>query len=78
MNIKIKELTETCSACPKQFLGLTEDGQEVYIRFRYGTLRIDIGGSSIYHESVSDGLDGVISLDKIKEVTSHLNIEWPI
>ena len=75
--MKITKLTETCSACPTQFSGETDDGSNVYIRFRFGQLRIDVDGESIYNESVSNGLDGVISLKKIKKLTKHLDIEWP-
>ena len=75
--IKIINLIQTCFACPTQFSGETDDGREAYIRFRFGRLSITIDGESIFSESLSDGLDGVISYDKIKEATKHLNIQWP-
>jgi hypothetical protein len=74
--MKIISLIKTCSACPTQFSGLTEDNKDVYIRFRYGHLTISVNGETIYNEQVSDELDGVIDLDRIKELTKKLNIEW--
>lgn len=74
--IIIKELQQTCGACPTQYSGTTIDGKQVYIRFRYGILRIEINGNTVFRAGISDGLDGVISLDEIKKATRHLNIGW--
>lgn len=39
--IKIKNLEQTCGGCPSQWEGEDIDGNYVYIRYRWGTLRLD-------------------------------------
>jgi len=39
--IKIKNLIQTCGGCPSQWEGEDIDGNYVYIRYRWGTLRLD-------------------------------------
>src|SRR3954464_14370014 len=39
----LTELRQTCSTCPSQWEGLTEDGRPVYIRFRHGWLSVQVG-----------------------------------
>jgi len=75
--MKIKSLIQTCSACPTQYNGETDDGKYVYIRYRFGKLSMEIDHKVIYVGYIGDALDGCISLDKIKELTKDLNIEWP-
>lgn len=65
--IRIKNLVQTCSACPSQWEAETLNGQAVYIRYRYGYLTMGIGktiGEAVRHNAVGmaagDGLDGVI------------------
>lgn len=41
--MNIKNLKNTCTACPAQWEAETEDGRIVYIRYRYGQLSMGIG-----------------------------------
>jgi hypothetical protein len=41
----IVSLKQTCSACPSQWDAQTSDGRYVYIRYRWGMLRVDIAAS---------------------------------
>jgi hypothetical protein len=75
--MKIILLEQTCSGCPTQFSGQTDNGDDVYIRFRWGHLQIDVNHKPIYSEQIGHPYDGFISLDEIKEKVKHLNIEWP-
>ena len=75
--IKINKLQMTCGACPTQFSGETEDGKNVYIRFRFGRLSMDIDGQILFSGNVSDSLDGVISYEGIQKALAHLSIQWP-
>lgn len=62
MKLKLTELTRITWACPVEWEGKTEDGRAVYIRYRWGHLKIyvsDINGSF---------LDAVNSDDAIFEV----------
>lgn len=74
--IKVKNIKQTCYACPSQWEGKTDNGERVYVRYRWGNLSIDINGNGFYSESIGDGLAGVLGYDELKEYTKHL-IEWP-
>lgn len=39
----LRELWQTCSACPSQWEGITEDGRSIYVRYRWGTLTWGFG-----------------------------------
>lgn len=78
VNQKLKSLEQTCFACPSQWEGELENGKFIYIRFRWGNLGYGIGdtiGEAIhnydYGESISDGLDGLISEE---EMLKHLGL----
>lgn len=45
--IKVTKLIRTCSACPSQWEGETEDGRYLYIRYRWGRLRGGVYKSDI-------------------------------
>ncbi len=65
--IVITELTETCGGCPAQWEGKTTDGAEVYIRFRWGGLRLDIDGSTVFTwEDPQDDWRGVMDTDELR------------
>jgi hypothetical protein len=61
---KIKALQQTCVACPSQWDAETTDGEEVYIRYRWGRLSVQLGGPAgefLYDEQVGDSFDGVMT-----------------
>lgn len=65
----IVKLKQTCHACPSQWEGKTDNGKDVYIRYRWGILRVDLNGSEIFCEDIAgDGLDGVLSTEELKTV----------
>jgi hypothetical protein len=53
----VVELRETCSACPSQWEGRAEDGRWIYIRYRFGLLRVGVG------DCLADAVAGAM-LDK--------------
>ena len=73
--IIIESIQETCGGCPMIWEGKTTEGQDFYIRFRWGLLRLVVNKEVIFAEQISDGLDGIMSLD---EALIHLNehIRW--
>lgn len=73
--IKIVELIQTCGACPSQWDGITKDGGSVYIRFRHGSLRVELNGDSIFHYSDNRVADGSMDTDEMMEITSQV-IKW--
>jgi hypothetical protein len=61
----IAKIKQTCFACPSQWEGTTEDGKDVYIRFRWGCLRMDINGETVAEMDVGeDGMSGCMDLDQ--------------
>lgn len=75
--VKITEIRRTSFACPAQWEGKTESGY-VYIRFRWGSLTIRSGSTikdaiaapTIFECHDTDGFDGFMEYDELKELTS--------
>lgn len=53
----IVSLTQTCSACPSQWEGKTANGEEVYVRYRWGHLNVDIDGVTKFSKQLDYGDD---------------------
>lgn len=73
----IKQANMTCSACPAQWEGHTENNEPIYIRYRWGYLSIrkgnvgdedGVAGEEIFGKQIGDGFDGMIT---IGEVAKH-------
>lgn len=78
--ICIQSLEQTCWAAPSQWEGRTVDDRPVYIRYRHGTLTVQVGpvGASIddalatvpiYDEDVGDKLGSVLDWDEVVDAT---------
>lgn len=78
-------LKKTCYACPSQWEGVLNNGQSIYIRYRYGTLWVGIGED--IDEAVTNShnnceimkpnnpYDGVINDEQMfKYLANHHNI----
>jgi hypothetical protein len=59
--IVVNELVNTCGACPSQWEGKTEGGDEVYIRYRWGYFSFDLNGVEVIGGQIGDSYDGVMS-----------------
>lgn len=76
---RLKSLTQTCTACPSQWDGKLTDGTPVYIRYRWGSLRVDLNPFTdeeltIYVRHHGDGLDGSMSEeDMLRAVSGELD-----
>jgi len=66
---RLKSLVKTCDFCPAQWDGQTEDGQEVYIRYRWGYLTVEVAGRVVYSASIGDGLDGGMNEETLRKLT---------
>jgi hypothetical protein len=78
--IKIKNLKQTCYACPSQWEAETVDSKPVYIRYRWGYLSFRIGQTgqelvSEYEEvfgiQFGDGLDGFLTTGDMLNILKH-------
>jgi len=75
MDIEVKFLTRYTSYCPTQWEGETTNGEDVYIRYRWGFLRVDINGKEVFGDQIGGEMDGVLSDEKMKEATKD-KINW--
>jgi hypothetical protein len=82
LRIKASSVVQTCNACPSQWNAETFDGEYVYVRYRWGHLRIDVAPSfedwkkhnevrCAYGESLGDNYEGFCSW---AEVVDNANI----
>ena len=67
MKIFVHKLIKTCGACPTQWEGETSDGDDVYIRYRWGYLSVRINNEEIFGVQLSDNLDGYLEYDELKK-----------
>ena len=83
--IRVSRLTQTCERSPSQWEGLTDDGQFVYVRYRWGCLSIGSGktideavtnANNLFEKSFGDKRDGYLEYDMLREVTAGV-IDWP-
>lgn len=75
MDIKLKDLIRYSSFCPTQWEGETTNGEEVYIRYRWGFLSIDINGEEVFGVKVGEEFDGMMNDEDMKEFTKSA-INW--
>jgi hypothetical protein len=68
----IREIRQICQACPSAFEGATIDGRDVYVKFRYGKLRVEIAGEIVFLRQLSDSLDGVMTYRELRSVAPHM------
>lgn len=63
--VDLSTLRQTCSACPSQWEGKLTNGSNLYVRYRYGTLRVDIDGQSVFSTDIGDQWDGSITWENV-------------
>lgn len=76
-------LRMTTEACPTQWEGVTTSGKEVYCRYRYGILTINVGGDLsrdilgdlIYTASVGNNQDGCMSTEELLQHLAKAGVE---
>jgi len=65
--IIVKKITKTCEACPSQWEGETDNDQQVYVRYRHGTLKIEINGRTIFQKFLGKDQNDEEVLNKYRE-----------
>lgn len=72
-DLVIADLTHTCLACPSQWEGRLADGRPLYIRYRWGRLRVRLGvhGDELLTMMPpgADSYDGFLELDEVLALT---------
>lgn len=49
---KVVQLIRTCFACPSQWEGKLENGDNLYVRYRWGRLRIEINDEIVFSKQL--------------------------
>ena len=65
--IKVAHIRRTCPACPAQWEGATDDGLYVYVRYRWGWLKAEVGGVIEFHQRTGAAMDGFMEDDEMHE-----------
>ena len=77
--IEVKNLEQTCIACPSQWEFRTFDNRPVYVRYRWGNLSVRVGakdaimydavmyGHEVVREPIGDSFDGFIEWEDVVE-----------
>lgn len=76
--MKIVKITQTLPAFPSQWDAWTDEGKYIYIRYRWGYLRLSEGvqGETIYSAEFGHELDGVLTQAELfRELAANSNIE---
>ena len=76
----VKTIQRTCDACPSQWHGETDTGEAVYVRYRHGYLRAEVGDSVVLGAEIGDSLDGYMTdaemMEHTKEVLNFETANW--
>jgi len=79
----LKEYHQTCSCCPSQWNALTEQNEFIYIRYRWGTLTIQMSASSgnlsdaintgnmIFVKSIGNEYDGTLTTEELIQIINE-------
>ena len=69
--ITIKQIKNLHTACPSQWEGETDDGQDVYVRYRGGELSIEIGDSFVFCRFIDEHM----TMEKMEKWVAQLKEE---
>jgi len=69
MNLELKYLKQTCSACPSQWEAVTKNLKPVYIRYRWGYLTVEIG--NYVYRNLSQAMKDDISSRALNTATEY-------
>lgn len=86
--ITVKQVEQTCTFCPSQWEGTTDDGRRIYARYRDGFLTVQVSpqgkkgiGAALESPCIYDGLvgprlHGEMDYETLVQFTKYLVI-WP-
>ena len=86
--IRVVRIESIGGACPFQCEGVTDDGREVYVRYRGGWFRAYVAGRPggdaldddarlLISESIGHPLDGSLDPQQMVDLTAGV-IKWPV
>lgn len=75
--IKISKIDHCGGQCPWQLFGWTSDDREVYVKYRWGKLRIKVGTprledgeEAVFSEKIGEDGDGYFTLNMLRNYCS--------
>ena len=82
---KLEKLIMTCSCCPSQWEGETENNEIIYARYRFGNLTIQmskqkggldeaVNSKPVFQLKIGNELDGVMSGDELRKIILENNL----
>ncbi|MDR3582489.1 MAG: hypothetical protein P4L67_04420 [Candidatus Pacebacteria bacterium] len=75
MKPKVKTIIMTCSISPSQWVGKTENGSDLYIRYRWGGLSVDVNDIEILYADCGHGYDGEMTTARMMGLTKDV-LDW--
>lgn len=84
--VTIKNIRQTGEGFPSQWEGELQDDRPFYIRYRHGHLYVSVGKKgqiiprdlcqyeTIFEWERPDGMNGIMSLEELKEITKEVLI----
>lgn len=81
----VRTIRVSCIACPQIIEGVTEEGEDYYIRVRYGWLNVHLNSQKVFSAKIADdNLLGFLNLDEIRyflpewiRIPKHLELPIP-
>jgi hypothetical protein len=73
--IVVAELQQTCASNPSQWEGYDSEGNQIYARYRWGHLTVEVNGTEVFARQLGDHLDGRLTFEGLKEATKDF-ITW--
>jgi len=57
---KVVSIEQTCGACPSQWEGRLDDGRGLYVRYRYGKLKIALFDGADYVSAPNETIQHIV------------------
>lgn len=76
VDLNVKDLIKTCDACPSAWSGRLFGGKRLYVKYRYGTLRVYVDDYLCHHEVLGGEFDGYLENEKLGEILNKLGFRF--
>ena len=83
--VRVSNIAQKCTGHPTQWEGSMDDGQHIYVRYRWGCLSIGTGktieeavrnSNNLFEKQLGDKRDGKLEYAQLREATKGL-VDWP-
>lgn len=70
--VEIADITQISYDNPSRWEGVTVDGEEIFIDYNWGMLRIDLDDEIVFNQEFGDELDYYIEWEDIEDILEEL------